>query len=258
MSHPDQIDFVKICSTMMSSSYPQGKVIEIGSYCVNGDVRQLFSWAEKHIGIDLAEGPGVDEISSGHEYGKSNYFDVSIACEVFEHNPFWMETFINMIRITKPGGTILFTCATNGRVEHGTQRTTASDSPGTASIGWTYYQNLSAKDFIKRIDMDNHFTSYKFFVSKRTFDLYFIGVKKDYINSYVEKDNWIDKGSGIISASIVNINSQKKLEKNRHPVITTVVMIPIQIARLILSDKNYQDFHFNYIKYKNKIRNILF
>ena len=83
----------------------------------------FFSNCE-YIGVDIAEGPGVDVVCKGQNLQyESAAFDVVVSCECFEHNPFWKETFTNMVRMLKPGGICLITCATLGRKEHGTKRT---------------------------------------------------------------------------------------------------------------------------------------
>jgi 2-polyprenyl-3-methyl-5-hydroxy-6-metoxy-1,4-benzoquinol methylase len=56
-------------------------------------------------------------------------FDVVISCEVMEHNPFWVATLTNMIRLLKPGGLLVMSCATIGRKEHGTARSLPGASP---------------------------------------------------------------------------------------------------------------------------------
>ena len=48
---------------------PQGKrVLEVGSYDVNGSVRPLFEGAKQYIGIDSRPGPGVDLVMSARSF----------------------------------------------------------------------------------------------------------------------------------------------------------------------------------------------
>jgi hypothetical protein len=70
------------------------------------------------------------------------------------------------------------TCATTGRPEHGTTRTSPYNSPLTVSIGWDYYRNLTETDFRNELDIDNMFSTYKFELSNTHPDLYFYGIKK--------------------------------------------------------------------------------
>ena len=96
----------------------------------------------------------------------------------FEHNPYWRETFTNMIDHCRPGGLVVMTCATTGRPEHGTQRSLPEDSPLTIANGWNYYKNLTETDFLTAFDLDEWFEEWKFSVNEEACDLYFHGLKK--------------------------------------------------------------------------------
>lgn len=70
------------------------------------------------------------------------------------------------------------TCASTGRPEHGTTRTTVSDSPLTNAVGWDYYKNLTAEDLASAIDLDASFEAYYLEVNWVGYDLCFFGIKK--------------------------------------------------------------------------------
>lgn len=177
MAHIHQTTFVNTISKHLSNKYDNSKILEVGSYDVNGTIRKFFKNSD-YTGVDLTEGPGVDIVIEGNLIDlKSESFDITISCECFEHNPYWKETLLNMIRMTKKGGFVIFTCATSGRIEHGTKRTNPKESPGTSSIGWDYYKNLTIKDFKKDINLDI-FSNYLFIKNKIFSDLYFVGQKK--------------------------------------------------------------------------------
>lgn len=175
MAHQEQLQFVKSIIHSLPTPKARLKILEIGSYDVNGSVRKLFPNTD-YIGTDLIEGPGVDLIGEGSTINlPSDAFDITLSCECFEHNPNWKETLINMSRMTKPEGIVLFTCATTGRPEHGTTRTTPKASPGTQSMNWDYYRNLTQMDFESSIDLNSIFHSYFFIENKSVSDLYFFG-----------------------------------------------------------------------------------
>jgi SAM-dependent methyltransferase len=154
------------------------RVLEVGSLDINGSVRTHFVRCT-YTGADLAPGPGVDIACPGQLLGfPSSSFDVSISCECFEHNPYWIETFLNMLRMTRDGGLVLMSCATTRRREHGTARTDAQASPFTAALGWTYYRNLTQRDFERRIPLANWFDDWFFRSSPESYDLYFVGLRK--------------------------------------------------------------------------------
>jgi SAM-dependent methyltransferase len=153
-------------------------VLEVGSWNVNGSVRELFQSCE-YLGVDIAPGPGVDLVARGEALAlPTASFDVVISCECFEHNPRWLETFLNMERMLKPGGLFVFTCSGIGHREHGTPRTSPSLSAATAAgADGDYYHNLSKRDFENRIALSSLFANYAFFDNHYAQDLYFVGVK---------------------------------------------------------------------------------
>lgn len=171
MSHIEQMSFVSMVKGWYPEFFSGKKVLEVGSLNINGSVRQFFNDCE-YIGCDLGEGDGVDIVSFGHELlFPNNHFDVSISCECFEHDKHWVETFDNMVRMTK--GLVLFTCATTGRPEHGTTRSKPSDAPFTND----YYRNLTEEDFREEFEFDSMFKKHVFFINPLSHDLYFYGVK---------------------------------------------------------------------------------
>ena len=154
-------------------------VLEIGSYNVNGSVRQFFNAPKRYIGVDLIEGPGVDVVCDGDKFYESVKFDVAISTECFEHTADYLAIFENMTALVRPGGLVMFTCATTGRAEHGTPRTSPKDSPGTCQVSGdraNYYRNVTA-DHFPELDLDIYFSSRAFFVNEQSHDLYFLGVK---------------------------------------------------------------------------------
>ena len=119
-----------------------GPLLEIGSLDVNGTVRDLFPGASPYVGIDLAPGPGVDVVASGHDFGPDEAFATVVSTECLEHDPGWHETLATAVRVLRPGGALILTCATVGRHEHGTARTSPAMSPSTND----HYRNLTARD----------------------------------------------------------------------------------------------------------------
>jgi hypothetical protein len=172
MAHQAQFNFVEDVKRSFPEMFENKNVLEIGSLDINGSVRDVFSNCS-YIGVDLDYGSGVDFVCAGQDLKfRPGFFDVSISCECFEHNPYWFETFTNMIRMTKH--LVIVTCATEGRPEHGTSRTSAGDSPFNAE--WNYYRNLTAEDFHNSCDF-SMFQKFEFYTNQETHDLYFWGVK---------------------------------------------------------------------------------
>lgn len=175
VSHPAQNEYIKYVKNKFPAYFYKRQVLEVGSLNINGTVRDLFTECY-YVGLDVAEGKGVDIVCEGQNYdAPTESFDVVISCECFEHNPEWVATFTNMHRMTRTLGLVVMTCATTGRAEHGTTRTTPQDSPLTIGLGWDYYKNLTEQDFRDNFDLDNMFSDYQFIVGGT--DLYFYGVK---------------------------------------------------------------------------------
>ena len=91
--------------------------IDIGSYDVNGSYRVLFDAANwRYTGVDLEAGPGVDVVL------KSPYklpfptasADVVLSGQAFEHVEFFWLTWLEMIRVLKPGGLIFLIAPSRG------------------------------------------------------------------------------------------------------------------------------------------------
>jgi SAM-dependent methyltransferase len=177
MSHPEQLGFFAAVVEANEALITGANVLEIGSRDVNGSVRKLFEAAANYVGVDLQEGPGVDLVSFGHEIDHPDgSYDITISGECFEHDPYWRETFLNMVRMTRAGGLVAFSCASLGRPEHGTFRTNRADSPGTQALGLDYYRNLAAADF-EELPLSSMFSNWRFWYLPTHFDLYFVGAK---------------------------------------------------------------------------------
>ena len=177
VSHPEQLAFFEAVAARNGALLAGAIVLEVGSYDVNGSVRKVFAAASEYVGVDLAEGPGVDLVAYGHDVDHPDgAYDLAVSGECFEHDPHWRDTFANMVRMTRPGGLVVFTCASHGRPEHGTRRSDIGDSPGTQAQGMDYYRNLVAHDF-EDLPLATWFSSWRFWSMPTTFDLYFAGVR---------------------------------------------------------------------------------
>ncbi|KQU69429.1 bifunctional 2-polyprenyl-6-hydroxyphenol methylase/3-demethylubiquinol 3-O-methyltransferase UbiG [Phycicoccus sp. Root101] len=177
MSHPEQLAFFRLCADANRDLTASANVLEIGSYDVNGSVRAMFSTAGQYCGVDLVDGPGVDRIGYGHEVDDlDGSWDIALSAECFEHDPHWRATLANMVRLTRPGGLVVVSCASTGRVEHGTRRTTVIDSPGTQFEGLDYYCNVTAAQ-VSALPVDEWFSAHQLVYNATSFDLYLVGVR---------------------------------------------------------------------------------
>ncbi len=179
MAHPEQNEFFSTVKAFMPGAFDRARVLEVGALDINGSVRQLFSDCD-YTGADLQLGPGVDVACPGQLLElPSGSFDTVISAECFEHNPFWRETFANMLRMCRPGGTVLVTCASTGRMEHGTTRTNPDASPFTVQARWDYYRNLTPALLQGGVHLAGWLSDWGCWVNHVSRDLYFIGLRGD-------------------------------------------------------------------------------
>lgn len=91
---------------------PDQSFLEIGSYNVNGGLKDIITNCKSYTGLDQFEGPGVDVVSNPEDPlpFEDNAFDVVYSSSCFEHDTaFWL-TFKEMVRVLRPGG-LLYICA---------------------------------------------------------------------------------------------------------------------------------------------------
>ena len=177
MAHPQQAEYFSTVRAHYPAHFARARVLEVGSLDINGSVRDLFEACE-YTGVDLQPGPGVDLACPGHLLAlPTGHFDTVISAECFEHNPFWRETLANMLRMTRPGGLLLVSCATTGRKEHGTTRTNPDASPFTVQEKWDYYRNLSGSDLERGVNLAGWLVDWRHWTNYISCDLYFIGLR---------------------------------------------------------------------------------
>ncbi len=206
MAHQAQRDFCSRMVTNFSEHFTNKKVLDIGSLDINGNNRFLFNNCD-YIGLDVGEGRNVDIVCVGHLYdAPDEYFDTIISTEVFEHDMFYDKTIHNIIRMLKPGGAFIFTCASTGRPEHGTVKSDGSyAAPLLTQISeeWShYYKNLTENDIKMINDFENNFPDGLFEYNAQNGDLYFFGIKGgikknkkfdiNHIESIIHNDEFVD------------------------------------------------------------------
>lgn len=177
MACEKQGEFIQIVKHHLPQFFSGTRVIEMGALDINGSVRPHFD-AAQYVGVDLGPGPSVDVVAPGHLLDEpSGSYDCAISANCFEHNPYWLETFVTMLRLVREGGLVLFTCASTGYREHGTRRSAPEASPLTLAIGWDHYRNLTEGDFTSRLDLRLWCSDWHFLVDHEIYCLYFVGLR---------------------------------------------------------------------------------
>lgn len=232
----------------MAADWSGLSIVEIGSADINGTIRPFFP-GSRYTGVDLAEGAGVDLVASGHEVAlPSGSVDLAISCECFEHNPLWAETFVNMHRMTKPGGVVVMTCASRGRLEHGTSRTRPFESPASISIGWEYYRNLNREDFERRLPLATMFDGYAFFRNEVSKDLYFVGRKPG-------GDPRLRLELGLLWGELNSTNTMVLPEPEGRSRLRRVINAPLRWAER-LPDPAFQNFVIRWTALEKAVRRL--
>lgn len=93
------------------------EAIDIGAYDVNGSYRTLFDSPKwRYTGVDLEKGPGVDVVlSSPYRFPfASRSVDVIVSGQAFEHVEYFWMSWLEMIRVLKPGGLIFLIAPSRG------------------------------------------------------------------------------------------------------------------------------------------------
>ena len=95
---------------------PDSRILDVGSYDVNGTLRQVAPPGAPYTGIDLTAGPGVDLVlEDPRRYPfPADSFDLVVSTSCFEHDPMFWVSFLEMLRVLRPGGYIYVNAPSNG------------------------------------------------------------------------------------------------------------------------------------------------
>jgi SAM-dependent methyltransferase len=179
--HVQARDFTVFVKKILGNYFINKRVLDVGSGDINGNNRFLFENCE-YDGNDVIQTNNVTIVSKTKDLPfTDNTFDTIISTECFEHDPEYKESFIKIYNMLKPDGMFCFTCASTGRREHGTKRTTPRDSYGT--IGnlpdmSNYYKNLTETDLNDVLSLNALFSVWDTYYNNESKDLYFVGIKK--------------------------------------------------------------------------------
>jgi SAM-dependent methyltransferase len=183
--HIEAKNFTVFVKKILADFFINKRVLDVGSGDINGNNRFLFENCE-YIGNDVIQANNVTIVSKTKDLPfTDNTFDTIISTECFEHDPEYKDSFIKIYSMLKPNGLFCFTCASTGRPEHGTKRTSPCDSYGT--IGnledmSDYYKNLTITDVNMVLPLNELFSVWDTYYNSSSKDLYFVGIKKGNIN----------------------------------------------------------------------------
>ncbi len=95
---------------------PQAQVIEIGSQDVNGNLRGCSPPAFRYTGVDFVAGRGVDVVLEDPYVlpFPDASADVVLSSSCFEHSEMFWLSFMEILRVLKPGGLFYLNAPGNG------------------------------------------------------------------------------------------------------------------------------------------------
>ena len=139
--HQQVREFCQYVKRLHPGFFADRTVLDCGSLDVNGNNRGLFDRCA-YVGVDVGPGPNVDFVSTIHTLGDEwKGQDVVISTEAFEHDKHCRDSIARMIELLAPGGLMVFTCATTGRAEHGTER--SKNKWCAPLLSWEHYENVT-------------------------------------------------------------------------------------------------------------------
>jgi SAM-dependent methyltransferase len=202
--HLQAKEFTIFVKTILADYFINKRVLDVGAGDINGNNRFLFETCE-YDGNDVVEANNVTIVSKTKDLPFSdNTFDTIISTECFEHDPEYKESFLKIYNMLKPDGLFFFTCASTGRAEHGTRRTSPTESFGT--IGnienmVDYYKNLTEIELNEALPLNSLFSAWDTYYNIGSKDLYFVGIKLG-SNTITTLDKYLNNDVVITSSNI--------------------------------------------------------
>jgi SAM-dependent methyltransferase len=116
--HKSALDNAKRFFRDHGKEFQSGRVVDIGSQDINGSLKEATPSRFVYIGVDYAPGKNVEIILEDPYLFPlaDNYCEITVSSSVFEHSEFFWMTFLEMVRITKPGGYIYINAPSKGKV----------------------------------------------------------------------------------------------------------------------------------------------
>jgi SAM-dependent methyltransferase len=114
--HPESFQHLQDCVQEHLNEQIKTTIVDVGSMDVNGSYRSIFNCPQwQYIGLDVSNGKNVDIVLKKpyHFPLASHSTDVVISGQSFEHIDFFWITWMEMIRIVRPGGLIILAVPQN-------------------------------------------------------------------------------------------------------------------------------------------------
>jgi SAM-dependent methyltransferase len=180
---------------------PNARVLEIGSQDVTGSIRKCCPPQFEYIGVDLAEGKGVDIILND-PYTlpfSDESIDVVVSSSCFEHSELFWVLYLEIMRVLRPSGLFYLNVPSNGAFHRfSVDCWRFYPDSGRALITWARHNNfnpelLESYTSIQKNDIWNDFVAV-FLKDKTKISLYphrIIDGLKSFTNGLTSRDNGV-------------------------------------------------------------------
>lgn len=114
--HKSALTYARHFFDTYASHLPELRVMDLGALDVNGSLRDVAPTNISYVGVDFAEGKGVDVILKD-AYAlpfEDQSFDACVSSSCFEHADFFWLTFNEVMRVLKPHGLFYVNAPANG------------------------------------------------------------------------------------------------------------------------------------------------
>lgn len=119
--HIEAKNFTVYVKSIFPEYFINKNVLDVGCGDINGNNTFLFENCN-YEGNDVYKGSeNVTIVSKTKDLSFPNeYFDTIVSTECFEHDPEYKLSWLKIYDMLKNNGLFAFTCASTGRMEHGT------------------------------------------------------------------------------------------------------------------------------------------
>jgi len=181
------------------------KILDVGSYDVNGSLRSAFPAGTNYIGADIESGPNVDMVFDSHYKFpiEDNSIDIVVSSSCFEHSEMFWVTFLEVMRVLKPKGLFYMNAPSNGSFHRWPQDCWRFyPDAGHALVTWAKYNNYDAallESFWSAPEADNNW--------------------RDFVGVFIKDEQYVKEMPNRILHSFIHFWNGKTYENGRQPIM---------------------------------------
>lgn len=114
--HQSAMKSARLFFDTYGNEFTTATVVDVGAMDINGSIRNVCPANFHYIGVDLAEGEGVDVVlDDPYQFPfAAESADIAVCSSVLEHTELFWLSFLEILRILKPLGLFYFSAPSNG------------------------------------------------------------------------------------------------------------------------------------------------